>query len=497
MTIYRIRSIGFLLFALLYCFSPAFASTPVYQVTTKQPWNGNCDRNAYTAANTFAPTDEAMRAYFEIDNVSSTDIVSVQWIQPNNSAFSSDVWGSGAGNRCYMDWVPIAGAAAASLPGTWHAKGLVNGIQIFDLVVTLGGNPIQPRGANYIGSFDPIPTDCSHLYGWALDANTPSLTISVDILKDGSYLGSASANQPRSDLTGDLANHAWNFFNVPPLIDGQTHTIKVVYSGTSQEVPGSSRQFPPSGAQASSCSPGAPSNPPSVWIYSGRTDSRLDGFIVRLEKEHLSGSDYQYRFFIVNDSGYSFSRLTKGLLVMVNRVGTYVYQDSYTSRIGWGSSDQILNNLTIGWEIPPTSGSSGAGQAAITLLSLLAYADDPAAAAVGQAAGVITDAQAVSGLFGQAANVWNYMSPSTTFLRNMVDQNSYTTRRYYIESSPQGNNAPDWGGIRFSINVREDGSDQPVFFLMTDNNTFNGILSLEIGTNRQSYIPGRLFPISR
>jgi len=197
-----------------------------------------------------------VNVYFLINNLKAGDSIEVHWFDPTNVYKWYTPWSAvpndGYSSRCYWADLNIARFIAPSF-GTWTAQIYVNSNPVGSKITFQVTDTIQPRGPNYSGSFDPIATDCSHLGGWALDGNNPSTSISVDFSVSGFPLVHATANLARSDLTGSLANHAWNYFNLQPYEDGQTHTVHVYYGGTTQDLPGSPRVFPPAGYQLSAC----------------------------------------------------------------------------------------------------------------------------------------------------------------------------------------------------------------------------------------------------
>jgi len=129
---------------MLVAFSPLMPAYDLaYSTITQQAWTGSCIRTSYTPVNNFLTTDTAAYLYFEINNVSPTDYVTNQWIQPTNTVFADGHWDVASGNRCYHATLDIASAASTLLTGTWHARVFVSGAQLFDLPFTI---TISPRG---------------------------------------------------------------------------------------------------------------------------------------------------------------------------------------------------------------------------------------------------------------------------------------------------------------------------------------------------------------
>src|SRR5579884_2900125 len=181
--------------------------TLTYKIMTGQPWNGTCDRSYYMPTFSFAPSSQSANVYFELSGIRVDDALTNVWIQPDGMIYSSGYWSTGlSGNHCYEASLQIAGSAVTSQSGAWHAQVSLNGTTLFDLAFTIG--TATGNGPSYTGSFDPIPSDCSHLFGWAMDSNNPGAAIKVDISVSGYPQLTVTADQPRSDLTGTLANHA-------------------------------------------------------------------------------------------------------------------------------------------------------------------------------------------------------------------------------------------------------------------------------------------------
>lgn len=221
----------------------------------------------------------------------------IRWFNPSGTNPVNTTWGAltndGYSSHCFMTDLSIAQWIAPSF-GAWAAQININGTVIGSPISFQVTNPIQPRGPSYTGSFDPIPTDCSHLFGWAVDSNDPATFLSVDISVPGFPLAHAAANLARSDLTGSLANHAWNFFNLQPYEDGQARTVHVYYGGTTVDLPGSPQTFPPAGGQGACVV--IPSNGVSVsWVPGKQPPATLTGGQVITVGWNVSGPAIQSR----------------------------------------------------------------------------------------------------------------------------------------------------------------------------------------------------------
>jgi hypothetical protein len=88
--------------------------------------------------------------------------------------------------------------------------------------------------------------NCSVISGWAWDANDPNSPINVAIFSDGQLIATVLAIQFRQDLVNmGIGNgyHAF-VFNVPQsLKNGQTHSIRVRFSGTSTSLTNTPRSI--------------------------------------------------------------------------------------------------------------------------------------------------------------------------------------------------------------------------------------------------------------
>ena len=81
--------------------------------------------------------------------------------------------------------------------------------------------------------------DCTHISGWAWDANEPDLPSSVDIYNDGVFFGRWSANILRPDVRDAGKGNGVHGFDVATaatLKNGESHSITVRYGGTAQDL---------------------------------------------------------------------------------------------------------------------------------------------------------------------------------------------------------------------------------------------------------------------
>jgi hypothetical protein len=171
------------------------------------------------------------------------DQVSVHWLNPSNSWVWTITWNklNASGSYCFggpSAYLPIA--QFSSSLGTWWLEVYVNGQYQGHTSFTLAAPSSSPR---YAGSFDGI--DCSHLYGWVKDTNSPNTTLAVNVYIDSSFLATVQAADYRSDLANQgIGNHAFNYYALPAnLKNGAVHSVRVTYSATGIDLPGSPKTF--------------------------------------------------------------------------------------------------------------------------------------------------------------------------------------------------------------------------------------------------------------
>jgi hypothetical protein len=84
--------------------------------------------------------------------------------------------------------------------------------------------------------------DCSFIAGWAMDQNTPDVSIYVDIYDGPTLLASVPANLFRRELSdaGIYPYHGFRFPTPSSVKDGKIHPISVKFGGTFTNLPGSS-----------------------------------------------------------------------------------------------------------------------------------------------------------------------------------------------------------------------------------------------------------------
>jgi hypothetical protein len=112
---------------------------------------------------------------------------------------------------------------------------------------------ILGSSAEFQGTVDRI--DFDFVSGWAWDSRHPNIAVSVELFDESGYLGSALADEFRSDLKsagkGD-GRHAFRLPTPEALKDGQMHIVNVRFAGTEtslKETPIRVRLVDPAGPQ--------------------------------------------------------------------------------------------------------------------------------------------------------------------------------------------------------------------------------------------------------
>ncbi|HEX7773328.1 MAG TPA: hypothetical protein VF435_12955 [Pyrinomonadaceae bacterium] len=115
---------------------------------------------------------------------------------------------------------------------------------VLDKHVAIGSAIFAGRAPTYEGSFDRI--DCQSLEGWAWDASQPNTPVSVDIYDGAQKLATVRANQFRQDiLNAGIGNgqHGFTFSLPESLRNGQSHSIRIKYSGLDLQLSSSPRSI--------------------------------------------------------------------------------------------------------------------------------------------------------------------------------------------------------------------------------------------------------------
>ena len=131
-----------------------------------------------------------------------------------------------------------------SLRNLYFALGLLS-----ILIAAVANSPAPTRAALkppqpiYEGQLEIA--DCTQVAGWAMDQNTPDVSIFVDIYDGSTFLGSAPANRFRREMSdaGIYPYHGFRFLIPSSVKDGKIHQISVKFGGTFIDLPGSPRHI--------------------------------------------------------------------------------------------------------------------------------------------------------------------------------------------------------------------------------------------------------------
>jgi len=199
---------------------------------------------------------------------------------------------------------------------------------------------------------------CSTITGWALDRNSLGTTLSVALYKDADTtpFATVSANQARPDLNLCIGNNnAHGFvYTVPansPLRDGNPHTVRAKYAGTSLALSGGSQSLTCTGQGTPP--PTAPSNltatavtPTYVALRWDDNSNNENGFTV--ERKLPGGNYISVGSLVSNATSFTDTNVFPG---------TYVYRVSAFNDGGPSPSNEltvIVPGGTDGPPLPPT-----------------------------------------------------------------------------------------------------------------------------------------------
>jgi hypothetical protein len=148
--------------------------------------------------------------------------------------FRQDLANAGIGNGIHA----FSFATPASLKnGQTHSIA----VKISGTSVALSGSPksLNCSGTTPVyGGFHDL-ADCQNIAGWAWDQNNPNTPINVDIYDGTTLIATVAANAFRQDLANaGIGNgvHAFSFATPASLKNGQSHTIRVKFAGTSTDL---------------------------------------------------------------------------------------------------------------------------------------------------------------------------------------------------------------------------------------------------------------------
>ncbi|MCC6367409.1 MAG: hypothetical protein IT165_28130 [Bryobacterales bacterium] len=445
------------------CVVAAQAQTPLESVVTnvEVPY---CN-SPHPSISSFLPSDEKAVLFFRFSQAPGGTLRN-EWIRPDQTVHWSGSWSDTDQYSCYVSSLNIAGTSAASLVGTWRARVYLNGTMVVDISFRIGTTP-TPTTTAYEGFFDDAR--CDKLYGWARDRNSSS-AIRVDIYDGNQRLDSVLADEFREDLPG-TKRYAFNYVPPPALKDGATHTMRIKYGGTNQELNGSPKLLTCSSTII------GPSNV-TRWNYDYQ-----NGYITAiLEKEKLSGQTYTYRATIIGSSRTTgIGDLWKALLVVVYPHGVKV--DRRNSRMESSNRDRQTVRTepwNAAWETIRSKTLSERGEAGLNVLSNLVGLWDPI--------GYMQLANSFADFLG-AGN----REPSTWFSAKLEDENNNDVLRLPYEAlrSPGGDFLGFYStvnAIRFTVpNVDESSGGQPEFYLLFQSVNYE-VVSFEIGLDRNALV---------
>ena len=98
---------------------------------------------------------------------------------------------------------------------------------------------LNPPAPSYDGMLERA--DCSFIAGWAMDQNTPDVSIPVDIYDGPIFIATVPTNLFRRELSdaGIYPYHGFRFATPSSVKDGKIHQISVKFGGTFIDLPGS------------------------------------------------------------------------------------------------------------------------------------------------------------------------------------------------------------------------------------------------------------------
>jgi hypothetical protein len=129
------------------------------------------------------------------------------------------------------------------------------------------GRPISstpPPPPAYEGYHEAV--DCNYISGWAWDSNNPGTRVNVSVFDDatGALIGTGVANLFRQDLLNAGKGDGYHGFGIPTpsaIKDGQSHSVRVMITGTNFSLGWTPRSFNSSNAGCT-----APPSSDVVWV---------------------------------------------------------------------------------------------------------------------------------------------------------------------------------------------------------------------------------------
>ena len=143
---------------------------------------------------------------------------------------------------------------------------------------------LKPPAPSYDGMLERA--DCSFIAGYALDQNTPDVSIPVDIYDGPIFLATVPTNLFRREFSdaGIYPYHGFRFPTPSSVKDGKIHQISVKFGGTFIDLPGSPQfiacdasVFPTAVPQSIASAEG------KTWEQGVEFSSSLSGFIKQIK----------------------------------------------------------------------------------------------------------------------------------------------------------------------------------------------------------------------
>lgn len=149
--------------------------------------------------------------------------------------FRQDLLDAGIGDGTHAFVFPVPESLKDNQPHTITVEIANSNIPIANTPQMLNCSPFDFRGSH-------DTTTCNLISGWAWDANHPDEQITVDVIFDNNPFSSirAPANQFRQDLLDAGIGNGFHAFSFPfPefLKDGQPHTVRIIFTGSTINLP--------------------------------------------------------------------------------------------------------------------------------------------------------------------------------------------------------------------------------------------------------------------
>jgi hypothetical protein len=209
-----------------------------------------------------------------------------------------------------------------------------------------------------------------------------------------------------------------------------------------------------------------------TWIYDSSSYSQLNGFSIRLDKEHLSDGKYQYRISVTPDYNSSHSLDSAQLILLRPNAVTFDRQNTQIL-INHDSPQQILSSPAFDWQNPPSpyGGPPHFVQVVLDIVGLL----NPEVGTI----------QGLAELANDLSSADPTVGPSSWFEGMMNDDNNYHVNRFFIGQQVHLFGSNPTHGIRFTVTEVNESSGQAPQFLVIAKDSFGAIVGAEIGLDRK------------